>query len=102
MSILDTIAAKAGNLPALPQVAIKVMEQVRDPDTTIKSLEEVISTDQALVAKVLRIANSTFYGMRGEVSELRRALVILGFNTIRSIVLTASTEAMYRSKSSNF
>ena len=58
--------------------------------------------DQALVAKVLRIANSTFYGLRGEVSELPRALVILGFNTIRSIVLTASTEAMYRSKSSNF
>ncbi len=102
MSTLDAIAAKTGDLPALPQVALKVMELVRNPDTTIKNLEEVISKDQALVAKVLRIANSTFYGLRGEVSELRRALVILGFNTIRSIVLTASTEAMYRTKSNNF
>ena len=101
MDKAELIASKVGDLPALPQVAVKVMEMVRDPDTRTKDLEEVLLRDPALTAKVLRIANSAFYGVRGNVSTLSRAIVILGFNTLRSVVMASSTEEIYK-RSTNF
>lgn len=102
MESVDLIASKTGDLPALPDVATKVMELVRDPDTGVKDLEDVISKDPALTARVLRIANSAMFGLRAQVSTVSRAIVVLGFNTLRSIVLAASTQALYRTKGSRF
>jgi putative nucleotidyltransferase with HDIG domain len=88
------IASKVGDLPALPQVAARVVQLIHDPKTTANILEEAISRDQAMTARVLRVANSAFYGVRGEIATLSRAIVIMGFNTLRSIVLTGVTEAV--------
>ncbi len=101
MEKAELIASKVGDLPALPQVAVKVMEMVRDPNTRTKDLEEVLLRDPALTAKILRISNSAFYGVRGTVSTLSRSIVILGFNTLRSIVMASSTEEIYK-RSTNF
>ena len=102
MPQVDEIAAKVGDLPALPEVITRVMSLIYSPKTTIKDLEKVIAKDQALAAKVLRIANSAFYGARREVNTLSRAIVILGFNTLRSLVLTGASETIYGNKNSNF
>jgi len=102
VSSIEIIAAKAGDLPALPHLAIRVMELIRDPHTRIRQIEDVISQDPALTARVLRIANSAFYGLRAQVSTLSRAIVVLGFNTLRSVVFAASTQALYRSKTIHF
>lgn len=99
---VERIASHVGDLPALPQVASRVVRMVTDPRTTARQLEEIIRKDPAMTAKILRIANSAFYGLRGEVSTLSRAIVILGFNTLRSVVLTSISEAMHTGDRSNF
>lgn len=98
----ELVAAKVSDLPALPQVAARVMELINSPNATARDLERIISRDQGTTAKVLRIANSAFYGVRGEISTLSRAIVILGFNTLRSVVLTSVSEALHQGKRSCF
>lgn len=102
MHSADEIAARVGDLPALPDVAAKVMSALHDPKSTAKHLERLISSDQATTAKVLRVANSAFYGVRGEISTLSRAIVVLGFNTLRSVVLAGVSETLHQSKRSCF
>lgn len=98
----ERVASRVGDLPAMPQVASQVVSLISDPKTTARHLEEVLSRDQAMTAKVLRVANSAFYGLRGEVATLRRAIVVLGFNTLRSVVLTSFSETMHQARRSCF
>lgn len=101
-SRIELIASKVSDLPAMPQVAAKAMELIGSPRATAKDLEQIISKDQATTVKVLRIANSAFYGVRGEISTLSRAIVVLGFNTLRSVVMTGVSEAIHSGKRSCF
>ena len=101
-SSIELITSKMGDLPAMPQVAAKAMELIGSPLSTAKDLEEIIAKDQATTAKVLRIANSAYYGVRGEISTLSRAIVILGFNTLRSVVMTGVSEVLHSGKPSCF
>lgn len=102
MDSVDLIASKAGDLPTLPEVAAKVMEMVRDPDTRLKDLVDVIAKDPSLAGRVLRISNSAMFGLRGRVTTVGRAITILGFNTLRSIVLATFTQSLYDNKTSRF
>ena len=78
------------SLPTLPSVAMEVMALARDPGSNMQQIEEVILTDPALATKILKVANSPFYGMRREISSLRLALTALGMTQIRSLVLGVS------------
>lgn len=75
------------------------MELVRRPETSAADLGRVISRDAALAARVLKISNSALYGVRGTITTLSRAIVILGMRTLQSLVVAASSESLYRSKS---
>jgi putative nucleotidyltransferase with HDIG domain len=92
---LETIIARTGDLPAMPSIAVKVMELVGDPGASATDLQSIISTDQALTSKVLKIANSAMFGVSRDISTLSHAIMILGFSTIRSIVLATSTKSIY-------
>jgi HD-like signal output (HDOD) protein len=92
---LESMIAKTGDLPAMPSIAVKVMEMVSDPNTSANDLQQLISRDQALTTKVLKIANSAMFGVSRDISTLSHAIMILGFSTIRSIVLAASTKSIY-------
>jgi putative nucleotidyltransferase with HDIG domain len=102
MDDAKAIAAKVGDLPTLPYVATRVIEFVGNPSTNASDLEQIISRDQALTARVPKIANSALFGRRGMVSTLSRAIVLLGFKTVHSLVIAASTETFYRSTSMHF
>jgi putative nucleotidyltransferase with HDIG domain len=98
----ETIAARAGNLPVLPQVATRVLQLAQNPDVKNGELEMAISRDPALTAQLLKISNSALYGQRGSVATLRRAIAVMGLSTLRSAVVAASTESLFRSKNSRF
>ncbi len=99
---IDRITRSAGDLPALPAVASHVMRLVADPDTCAEDLERVILRDQAMTAKVLKISNSALFGVRHRIGTLSQAIPILGLRTLRSLVVAASTESLFRSKNSCF
>lgn len=86
----EQIAAKVRDLPALPAVVTQVLRATRDPDTSAVDVGNIVATDQALTAKVLRLANSALFGFPRRVSTLTDAVVMLGFSTLRSLVLAGS------------
>src|SRR5882762_4866891 len=86
--------AKFKDLPTLPDVVAKVMRIVSNPLTSADDLNQVISLDQALTFKVLRLANSAYYGFPQEITTITQAVTILGFNTIRNLALSISVHKM--------
>ena len=78
------------DIPTLPTIVIKVNKMLQDYDTSIKNLRKVIEKDQAMVTKILRLVNSTFYGFRSRITNISHAVIILGFNTIRNAVVSVS------------
>jgi Predicted signal transduction protein len=83
------------SLPALPATLDEINRIMESPDVTTEQISRVISYDQALAAKVLRMVNSPIYGFPGRISSLHHGLTLLGFNVIRGIILsTAVFDAM--------
>jgi len=87
---VEKVIAKLKELPTLPDVVFKVNEIVNNPKTSAADLEAVISRDQAIAAKVLKLVNSAFYGLPGRVDTLSRAIPLLGFSTVRNLVMSVS------------
>jgi two-component system, cell cycle response regulator len=74
-------------LPTLPRVAMRVLEISRQEDANFSRLADAMSADPALVAKVLKTVNSSFYGLSQPIKSLNHALVILGMHTIKTLAL---------------
>ena len=101
-AIVNKIVQVTGDLPAMPHIAQMILQKVSDPNTTAKDLQKVISGDQALAAKVLKISNSSFYGVTRSITTLSDAIVILGFNTIKSLALAVATQRLYKGGQNRF
>lgn len=83
------------DLPAMPHVASKVLELSSDPETSADRLQQVIADDQAMTARILKIANSAMYACSRTIKTLSEAIVMLGFNSIRSLVVTSAARNLY-------
>lgn len=77
-------------LPTLSIITAQIMQLLSNPSTSIQKLTNLISGDQALTAVVLKVVNSSYYGFPRQISTVKHALIILGFNEIRNIVVTIS------------
>ena len=93
---VEELIAAVGELPAMPAVAHRVSELVRDPKVSAADLERVIETDPALAGRILRIANSAFYGGYRSVSTIQAAVMRMGFDAVRGLVVAASVKSVYR------
>ncbi len=83
------------DLPPMPQVAQKAREVISNPASSFKDLAKVIETDQAIVTRILRIANSPYYGLSGKVSSVQHAAVVLGSKTLMEVLnLACSSEIL--------
>lgn len=89
---LERITVRTGDLPPLPATAMRAMQMTRDPNVTARDLQTIISQDQALSARILRIVNSAAYCFRREVSTVSHAVTLLGVETVRSIIIAASIQ----------
>ncbi|MGA9121585.1 MAG: HDOD domain-containing protein [Bacteroidota bacterium] len=89
-------------LPALPTVAMEVVEMVDNPKTSASRLGKVISTDQGLTAKVLKIANSPFYGFPRRISTIDFAIIVLGYDALKEIVISISLVSSLQKKSDQY
>lgn len=89
---IESIITRVDELPEVPQIAFKVISLLNNPETDAGDLAEAISTDQALTAKLLRLCNSAFYGLQRKVKTISEAVVIVGFGTIKSMVMMITTQ----------
>ena len=80
---IEEIITKLGELPAMPLVVSEVLNRTEDPTISLSEVSEIIQQDPALTAKILKVSNSPYYGMRQVVGTLKLALVILGVREIQ-------------------
>lgn len=78
------------DLPTLPDVLHEVSVLVDNPESSTDQISKVISRDQVLSAKVLKMVNSPIYGFPGRIGSIQHALVLLGFNVIKGIIISTS------------
>ena len=91
---LEYIVNKVEDMKVLPEIINKIIVLTDDPDSTVHDMEEVILQDQVLTTKILRLANSAYYGYARKISTISQATVLLGFQAIKGIAL-ASTVRTY-------
>lgn len=84
------IVAWVGDLPPMPQVASQAIAMVEDPTTTAQSLNDLLSKDTALAARVLKIANSAMFSRQREITTLNQAVMIIGFKALKGIIVAAT------------
>ena len=77
-------------IPTLPSVASKVLQILDNPRSSAPDVEQIIMLDQALAARILKLVNSAYYGFPRKISTISQAVVILGFVTVKNLVLSIS------------
>ncbi|RLC35876.1 hypothetical protein DRH29_05615 [candidate division Kazan bacterium] len=87
---IEKIIKNIDKLPSLPMVATKLLSIVDKELTAAKDLAEVIEKDQALTARILKLVNSAFFGLSSKVTTVSRAVIVLGFNSVKSLGLGIS------------
>lgn len=86
------------DLPALPVIVGRILAETANPECSAHSIERLISSDQALASKVLRVVNSAYYGLSGQITSLNQAVMILGIPQVRNLALSVSAISMMKSK----
>lgn len=92
---MEEIVASIEEMPAWPAALRNIIRLTEDPNSDIKDLEKEILKDQSLTTRVLKLSNSLHYGYPSKISTVSQAVVLLGFNTIKNIVLASTVNTMY-------
>lgn len=88
--VINSILGKADNLPTLPGIAIKLLQAVQKDEPNISEIGEIISKDIALTVKILKLVNSSFYGLSSKITTVDHAAKLLGLNTVKNLALSFS------------
>ncbi len=94
--IVQSAIQEISHIATLPEVTMKIIKLVEDPDSTAQDLNNVISNDPALGARILKVVNSAFYGLPGQIGSINRAIVLLGLNAVKNIAIAASLAKLFR------
>ncbi|HBG46136.1 MAG TPA: HD family phosphohydrolase [Deltaproteobacteria bacterium] len=93
---LEDVLSKSLELPVLPATTQKVLVMMADPDISIEKIKRLISADPGLTTKLLKVANSAFYGSYRNIQNLTQAILRLGLNSVRNIVVATSMKNVYK------
>jgi HD-like signal output (HDOD) protein len=89
---IEQILASIDTMAAQRPVAAQIVSVTNSDDTSAKALSRVLATDVALASRVMKLANSAYFGMRGRVTSLQFAVTVVGFTTVRTMATVALTE----------
>jgi HD-like signal output (HDOD) protein len=87
------------NLPSIPAVFCEIVRLLRDPETSMEEIGELIASDMAMTAKILKIVNSSFFGLAQRVSKPADAAAYLGLDTLKALVLATNVFSQFESNS---
>jgi len=94
--IVKQAIQEISHIATLPEVTLRIIQLVEDPESTAQDLNKVISNDPALGARILKVVNSAFYGLPGQIGSINRAIVLLGLNAVKNIAIAASLAKLFR------
>ena len=95
------VALKIKSLASLPDVCIKINQMADDPNTSTNDIKAVIETDAALSAKLLQIANSSYFGHAMRIDDLNRAIMLIGTQGLRDLVWAMSSISTFSKLNAN-
>ncbi|MGA2500009.1 MAG: HDOD domain-containing protein [Tepidisphaeraceae bacterium] len=90
------LVKKINSIGTLPEVTSKIIAIVEDPDSSSADLHEIVAHDPALVTRILKVVNSAFYGLPGQIASINRAIVLLGLNAVKNIAVAAGLGQLFR------
>ena len=96
---VSEIIRKVTTIATLPEVTTRIIKTVEDPKSSAQQLHKIVSHDPALVTRILKVVNSAFYGLPGQIGSIDRAIVLLGLNGIKNIAVAASLGQLFRGAS---
>ncbi|MFG0250070.1 MAG: HDOD domain-containing protein [Phycisphaeraceae bacterium JB051] len=94
--VVSSAIGEISHIATLPEVTLKIINLVEDPNSTAQDLNRVITNDPALGARILKVVNSAFYGLPGQIASINRAIVLLGLNAVKNIAIAASLAKLFR------
>ena len=92
----DQVVTRLKQLPSLPSAVSELLASFSSDDVDVDHIASQIARDQGLTARVLRVANSSFYGLQSKVGTIHEAVVVLGFRAVRSMVLAVGMSGSFR------
>lgn len=98
--IVAAAVADLGEIATLPEVTVKIIQIVENPKSTARDLHDVIKNDPALSMRLLKVVNSAFYGLPGQIGSVDRAIALLGLSAVKNIAIAASMTHLFNAGSS--
>jgi putative nucleotidyltransferase with HDIG domain len=95
---IKRIVSQTETLPSLPAVYTEVINELQSQDPSVKKVAEIISTDLAMTAKILQVVNSAFFGLVRKISNPKEAVMLLGTETIKALVLSVKIFSEFNQK----
>lgn len=92
----EQVVTRLRQLPSLPAVVVELLSSFANEDVDVDHIAHQIARDQGLAARVLRVANSSFYGLQSKVGTIHEAVVVLGFRAVRSMALAVGVNGAFR------
>jgi putative nucleotidyltransferase with HDIG domain len=93
---LKQVVSKIDSLPSVPSLYLELVEELKSEDASIDKIGEIISKDMGMTAKILKLVNSSFFGLRQHISNPAKAVSLLGIDMIKAIVLSAGMLEKFR------
>ncbi len=97
LETVDKIIEQLGDLPAAPEILSKALKMTSDLQSNINDISKQILADQSLALKVISLSNSPMYGQVNRISSISEAIRIIGFDQVKSIIVSASTYNLFKS-----
>jgi len=95
---IQKLVSRIESLPSLPSLYLEIMEELQSANTSFKKVGEIIAKDVGMTAKILQMVNSAFFGLRRQISNPQDAVSYLGFETIKSLILSAKIFSQFDQK----
>ena len=87
-SHFENLIARSDNLPTLPGIALQILDVFRNPDPDIEEIGGIISNDPPLTANILKLVNSSFFGLPTKITSVHQGARLLGLNTVKNLALS--------------
>lgn len=101
MQPIDKIVNSVREFPTLPTIFTALQEAISNPDTNIDKVAEIIEHDQSSVLKLLKLANSSVFGFRSRITSVHQAILYLGFEEVKNLLLTLKIITIFKTKQHN-
>jgi putative nucleotidyltransferase with HDIG domain len=99
---INRFIEKIESVPTLPYIVTELMQIIGNPQSSAGDVSKVLARDQALTAKILKLANSAYYGFPQRISTVKHATAILGFNTVKSVALSIAVFDFFKNDKGGF